>query len=196
MWCPPFNHSNKPIPTRCAINSILSILSYPFEMICQVFLSGHYFLFLRQLHFKLPPIKILLNLLLRSMIPLCYTTPTSNFGHDIFIIFNALRNPQPGFHFWISFAFFSKEFTQIFDEVTRSPQLSVIPGTDIATVSSDKWYGTSEFTLFLHCLFILKMLKYIQKVSMSDSSREETYGNKQHDNFKWGTQCSLKRQRC
>ena len=32
------------------------------------------------------------------------------------------------------------------------------------------------------------MLKYIQKVSMSDSSREETYGNKQHDNFKWGTE--------
>ncbi len=37
------------------------------------------------------------------------------------------------------------------------------------------------------------MLKYIQKVSMSDSSREETYGNKQHDNFKWGTQCSRKK---
>ena len=32
------------------------------------------------------------------------------------------------------------------------------------------------------------MSKYIQKVSMSDSSREETYGNKQHDNFKWGTE--------
>ena len=32
------------------------------------------------------------------------------------------------------------------------------------------------------------MLKYIQKVSTSDSSREETYGNKQHDNFKWGTE--------
>lgn len=30
------------------------------------------------------------------------------------------------------------------------------------------------------------MLKYIQIVSISDSSREETYGNKQHTNFKWG----------
>ena len=38
------------------------------------------------------------------------------------------------------------------------------------------------------------MLKYIQIVSISDSSREEIYGNKQHDNFKWGTQCSRKRQ--
>ena len=37
------------------------------------------------------------------------------------------------------------------------------------------------------------MLKYIQIVSISDSSREETYGNKQHDNFKWGTQCSRKK---
>jgi hypothetical protein len=33
---------------------------------------------------------------------------------------------------------FQQRFTQIFDEVTRSPQLSVIPGTGIATVSSDK----------------------------------------------------------
>ena len=32
------------------------------------------------------------------------------------------------------------------------------------------------------------MLKYIQIVSISDSSREETYGNKQHTNFKWGTE--------
>ena len=32
------------------------------------------------------------------------------------------------------------------------------------------------------------MLKYIQIVSISDSSREETYGNKQHNNFKWGTE--------
>ena len=32
------------------------------------------------------------------------------------------------------------------------------------------------------------MLKYIQTVSISDSSREETYGNKQHNNFKWGTE--------
>ena len=36
------------------------------------------------------------------------------------------------------------------------------------------------------------MLKYIQIVSISDSSREETYGNKQHDNFKWGTEFSHK----
>ena len=34
------------------------------------------------------------------------------------------------------------------------------------------------------------MLKYIQIVSISDSSREETYGNKQHNNFKWGGQNS------
>ena len=40
----------------------------------------------------------------------------------------------------------------------------------------------------MHCLFILKILKYIQIVSISDSSREETYGNKQHNNFKWGTE--------
>ena len=32
------------------------------------------------------------------------------------------------------------------------------------------------------------MLKYIQIVSISDLSREETYGNKQHNNFKWGTE--------
>jgi len=32
---------------------------------------------------------------------------------------------------------FQQRFTQIFDEVTRSPQLSVIPGTAIATVSLD-----------------------------------------------------------
>ena len=86
---------------------------------------------------------------------------------------------------------FQQRFTQIFDEVTRSPQLSVIPGTAIATVSLDNWYSTSEFTLFLHCIFILKMLKYIQIVSISDSSREETYGNKQHTNFKWGGQNSI-----
>ena len=44
----------------------------------------------------------------------------------------------------------------------------------------------SHHIIFLHCFFILKMLKYIQIVSISDSSREETYGNKQHTNFKWG----------
>ena len=32
---------------------------------------------------------------------------------------------------------FQQRFTQIFDEVTHSPQLSVIPGTAIATVSLD-----------------------------------------------------------
>jgi len=32
---------------------------------------------------------------------------------------------------------FQQRFTQIFDEVTRSPQLSVIPGTAIATVPLD-----------------------------------------------------------
>ena len=81
---------------------------------------------------------------------------------------------------------FQQRFTQIFDEVTHSPQLSVIPGTAIATVSLDNWYSTSEFTLFLHCIFILKMLKYIQIVSISDSSRKEIYGNTKHNNFKWG----------
>ena len=54
----------------------------------------------------------------------------------------------------------------------------------------------SHHIIFLHCFFILKMLKYIQIVSISDSSREETYGNKQHTNFKWGTEFSHKRQRC
>ena len=109
------------------------------------------------------------------------------------LCFNAHGNPQPGFHFWISFAF-SAKITQIFDEVTRSPQLSVIPGTGIATVSPGKWYGTSEFNYIFSSynlftlFFILKILKYIQIVSISDSSREETYGNKQHNNFKWGTE--------
>ena len=182
-------------------------------MICQVFLSGHYFLFLRPLHFKLPPIlKIFLNLLLRSMIPLCYTTPTSNFGHDIFIMFQRPWKSPSRISFLNFICFFSKEFTQIFDEVTRSPQLSVIPGTGTATVSPDKWYGTSKFyitvhrflrincishhILFSHCIFILKMPKYIQIVSISHLPREEIYGNTQHDNFKWGTQYSHKRQRC
>ena len=54
---------------------------------------------------------------LALLFSLCYTTSTSNFGHDIFIMF---------------------QFTQIFDEVTHSPQLSVIPGTGIATVSPGK----------------------------------------------------------
>ena len=49
----------------------------------------------------------------------------------------------------------------------------------------------SHHIIFLHCFFILKMLKYIQIVSISDSSREETYGNKQHTNFKWGGQNSI-----
>ena len=104
------------------------------------------------------------------MIPLCYTTPTSNFGHDIFIIFNALRNPQPGFHFWISFAFFSKEFTQIFDEVTRSPQLSVIPGTNTATLSPDKWYGTSEFNYIFSSYNLYTLFFYTQNVKIYSDS--------------------------
>ena len=33
---------------------------------------------------------------------------------------------------------FQQRFTQIFDEVTRSPQLSVIPGTNTATLLPDK----------------------------------------------------------
>ena len=32
------------------------------------------------------------------------------------------------------------------------------------------------------------MLKYIQIVSISDSSRKEIYGNTKHNNFKWGTE--------
>ena len=68
---------------------------------------------------------------------LCYTTPTSNFGHDIFIMFQRPWKSPAKISFLNFICFFSKEFTQIFDEVTRSPQLSVIPGTAIATVSLD-----------------------------------------------------------
>ena len=32
------------------------------------------------------------------------------------------------------------------------------------------------------------MLKYIQIVSISDSSKKEIYGNTKHNNFKWGTE--------
>lgn len=54
---------------------------------------------------------------------LCYTTPTSNFGHDIFIMFQ-LPMEIPSQDFISEFhCFFSKEFTQIFDDVTHSPQL-------------------------------------------------------------------------
>ena len=44
----------------------------------------------------------------------------------------------------------------------------------------------SHHIVFIHCFFILKMLKYIQIVSISDSSRKEIYGNTKHNNFKWG----------
>ena len=76
--------------------------------------------------------------LLRFITALCYTTSTSNFGQDIFIMFQCPQKSLAKISFLNFICFFSKEFTQIFDEVTRSPQLSVIPGTNTATLSPDK----------------------------------------------------------
>ncbi len=75
---------------------------------------------------------------LALLFSLCYTTSTSNFGQDIFIMFQRPQKSLAKISFLNFICFFSKEFTQIFDEVTHSPQLSVIPGTGIATVSPDK----------------------------------------------------------
>lgn len=89
--------------------------------------------------------------------------------------------------------FFSKEFTQIFDDVTHSPATLSAPALAQVACTPGKCYGTSEFLTnpfciefifiqFLYCLFILTMLKYIQKVFSLHLLREERYGNYQQDN--------------
>ena len=118
--------------------------------------------------------------------------------------FNAHRNPQPGFHFWISFVFqrrihsdfwWSYSSTAAFSDTWHWHSYS-FTGQMIryfwiwhysSQISANRNRLTVFLNLFFHCLFILKMLECIQKVSISHLPREETYGNKQHDNFKWGT---------
>ena len=117
--------------------------------------------------------KISCNILLHLLPSLfiCATLHLHQISGTIFsLCFNAYGNPQPGFHFWISFAFFSKEFTQIFDEVTRSPQLSVIPGTGIATVSPGKWYGTSECNYIFSSYALFALSFYTQNVKIYSDS--------------------------
>ena len=65
-------------------------------------------------------IKNIFIFLLRFITALCYTTSTSNFGHDIFIMFQCPQKSLAKISFLNFICFFSKEFTQIFDEVTRS----------------------------------------------------------------------------
>ena len=101
---------------------------------------------------------------------LCYTTSTSNFGHDIFIMFQRPWKSPARISFLNFICFFSKEFTQIFDEVTRSPQLSVIPGTNTATLSPDKWYGTSEFNYIFSSYNLFTLFFYTQNVKIYSDS--------------------------
>ena len=65
---------------------------------------------------------------------------------------------------------FQQRFTQIFDEVTRSPQLSVIPGTNTATLSPDKWYGTSEFNYIFSSYNLYTLFFYTQNVKIYSDS--------------------------
>ena len=111
---------------------------------------------------------ILLHLLPSLFI--CATLHLHQISGTIFsLCFNAHGNPHPGFHFWISFAF-SAKITQIFDEVTRSPQLSVIPGTNTATLSPDKWYGTSEFNYIFSSYNLFTLFFYTQNVKIYSDS--------------------------
>ena len=111
---------------------------------------------------------ILLHLLRMHLI--CATLHLHQISGTIFsLCFNAHGNPQPGFHFWISFAF-SAKITQIFDEVTRSPQLSVIPGTNTATLSPDKWYSTSEFNYIFSSYNLFTLFFYTQNVKIYSDS--------------------------
>lgn len=74
--------------------------------------------------------------------------------------------------------FFSKEFTQIFDEVTHSPQLSVIPGIGIATVSPGKWYGTSECNYIFSSYALFALSFYTQNVKIYSDSFHITFAQR------------------
>ena len=142
-------------------------------------------------------IKIFLNLLLRSMIPLCYTTPTSNFGHDIFIMFQRPWKSLPRISF-LNFIAFSAKNSLRFLMMLLIHRNFKCPCTCISCMHTGQmlryfWnfnkyilykihFRKCIFIQFLYCLFILTMLKYIQKVFSLHLLREERYGNYQQDN--------------
>lgn len=124
---------------------------------------------------------------------LCYTTSTSNFGHDIFIMFQRPWKSTARISFLNFIAFSAKNSLRFLMMFTHSPATLSAPALAQVACTPGKCYGTSEFLTnpfciefifiqFLYCLFILTMLKYIQKVFSLHLLREERYGNYQQDN--------------
>lgn len=129
---------------------------------------------------------ILLHLLRIHLI--CATLHLHQISGTIFsLCFNAHGNPQPGFHFWISLLFQQRIHSDFWWCYSFTATLSA-PALAQVACTPGKCYGTSEFLTnpfcvefifiqFLYCLFILTMLKCIQKVFSLHLLREERYGN-------------------
>ena len=116
---------------------------------------------------------ILLHLLRIHLI--CATLHLHQISGTIFsLCFNAHGNPHPGFHFWISLLFQQRIHSDFWWCYSFTATLSDPTLTQVACTPG-KCYGTSEiltnpfciefiFIQFLYCLFILTILKCIQKV--------------------------------
>ena len=134
---------------------------------------------------------ILLHLLRMHLI--CATLHLHQISGTIFsLCFNAHGNSQPGFHFWISFAFSAKNSLRFLMMLLIHRNFKW-PCTCISCMHTGQmlryfWIFDKSisyrihfrefiFIQFLYCLFILTMLKYIQKVFSLHLLREERYGN-------------------
>lgn len=121
--------------------------------------------------------KISCNILLHLLPSLfiCATLHLHQISGTIFsLCFNAHGNPQPGFRFWISLLFQQRIHSDFWWCYSFTATLSA-PALAQVACTPGKCYGTSEFLTnpfciefifiqFLYCLFILTMLKYIQKI--------------------------------
>ena len=123
---------------------------------------------------------------------LCYTTPTSNFGHDIFIMFQRPWKSPARISF-LNFIAFSAKNSLRFLMMLLIHRNFKCPCTCISCMHTGQmlryfWIFDKSisyrihfrefiFIQFLYCLFILTMLKYIQKVFSLHLLREERYGN-------------------
>ena len=129
---------------------------------------------------------------LALLFSLCYTTSTSNFGHDIFIMFQRPWKSPARISF-LNFIAFSAKNSLRFLMMLLIHRNFKWPYTCISCMHTGQmlryfWIFDKSisyrihfrefiFIQFLYCLFILTMLKYIQKVFSSHLLREERYGN-------------------